>query len=39
MDPDNNYNVRNYEYLDNDSLDSFDSNFADTDLGLIKPQE
>ena len=38
-DPNNKFNVRNYEYNDNDSADSFDSNFAETDVGLIEIAE
>ena len=34
-DENNKYNVRNYEYNDNDSVDSFDSNFVNTDVGNI----
>ena len=35
MDEKNKYNVRNYEYNDHDSVDSFDSDFAETDLGNV----
>ena len=35
-DENNKYNVKNYEYNDNDSVDSFDSNFANTDVGNIE---
>ena len=34
-DPNNKFNVKNYEYNDHDSADSFDSNFADTDVGNV----
>ena len=32
---DNKYNVRNYEYVDDDSVDSFDSDFKNTDVGKV----
>ena len=35
-DENNKYNVRNYEYNDNDTVDSFDSDYANTDLGNIE---
>lgn len=32
----NQYMLRDYEYNEHDSVDSFDSKFADTDLGTIE---
>ena len=30
------YNVANHEYNDADSIDSFDSDFKNTDVGLVE---
>ena len=35
----NKFNVMNYEYADNESIDSFDSDFKNTSLGIVEIKE
>ena len=35
----NKFNVMNYEYADNESVDSFDSDFKNTNLGNVELKE